>query len=44
MVPDTSYTQSVAGIGRCFDSTTGEFALGGLGPLPVPDIWAEESG
>ena len=44
MVPDTSYAQSVAGIGRCFDPATGEFATGGDCPLPVSDVWAEESG
>lgn len=40
MVRDTSYAQSVAGIGRCFDGTTGLFSIGGECPLPVSDIWA----
>ncbi|MEZ3160601.1 trypsin-like peptidase domain-containing protein [Microbacterium sp. BWT-B31] len=44
LVPETSYAQSVAGIGRCFDRATGEFALGGECPLPYSDIWAEEGG
>lgn len=44
MVPDTAYAQSVAGIGRCFDTATGVFATGGECPLPVSDVWAEEGG
>ena len=44
MVPDTSYAQSAAGIGRCFDAATGLFSLGGECPLPVSDIWALSGG
>lgn len=44
MVSETSYAQSVAGIGRCFDPTTAEFALGGDCPLPYSDVWAEDGG
>lgn len=43
-VEETSYAQSVAGIGRCFDANTGEFATGGECPLPVSDLWAENHG
>ena len=44
VAPDTSYAQSVAGIGACFDAATGEFALGGPCPLPLSDLWAESGG
>lgn len=44
MLEETSYAQSVAGLGRCFDSVTGEFSAGGSCPLPVSDIWAEQGG
>ena len=44
MVAKTSYAQSVAGIGKCFDPATGEFDTGGDCPLPVSDVWAEEGG
>lgn len=44
MVPDTSYAQSVAGIGRCFDAATGVFTLGGRCPLPDSSVWAEDGG
>lgn len=44
LMPETSYAQSVAGIGRCFDASTGEFALGGECPLPDSDVWAERGG
>ena len=43
MTPETSYAQSVAGIGRCFDAS-GEFALGEHCPLPTSDVWAEDGG
>lgn len=43
-VEETSYAQSVAGIGACFDDATGEFALAADCPLPVSDIWAKAGG
>lgn len=43
-VEDTSYAQSVAGIGRCFDRTTGVFSIGGACPLPVGNVWATQGG
>ncbi len=43
MVEGTSYAQSVAGMGSCFDAQ-GLFAIGGDCPLPVSSIWAEGSG
>lgn len=42
--PETSYAQSVAGIGRCFDEASGEFSVGHACPLPVSDVWAERGG
>lgn len=44
MVEDTSYAQSVAGVGRCFDATTGGFALGGDCPLETSSVWASQGG
>lgn len=44
MVEETSYAQSVAGLGRCFAESTGEFAVGGECPLPVSSVWAAEGG
>jgi hypothetical protein len=44
MVEETSYAQSVAGIGRCFSATSGEFDGGGDCPLPVTTVWADEGG
>ncbi|MDQ7993131.1 MAG: trypsin-like peptidase domain-containing protein, partial [Propionicimonas sp.] len=43
MVPQTSYAQSVAGVGSCF-TPTGEFALLAECPLPISDVWAETGG
>lgn len=43
MVEQTSYAQSVAGIGKCFDSA-GVFTLGGMCPLPKSSVWAESGG
>ena len=44
MVPDTSYAQSVAGLGACF-TTAGEFSREEPGcPLPDSDVWAESGG
>ncbi len=43
MVEDTSYAQSVAGLGGCF-SAVGAFALGPSCPLPVSSIWSETGG
>ncbi|MGC3993691.1 MAG: trypsin-like peptidase domain-containing protein [Propionicimonas sp.] len=43
MVEHTSYAQSVAGIGKCFDAT-GVFALGAGCPLPTSSVWAESGG
>ncbi len=43
MVEDTSYAQSVAGLGGCF-TTEGDFALGQSCPLPVSSIWTESGG
>lgn len=43
MVPQTSYAQSVAGVGACF-TATGEFALREACPLPTSDVWAEFGG
>lgn len=39
---DTSYAQSVAGIGGCFGERG--FELGGACPLAVTDVWAESGG
>ena len=44
MMTETSYAQSVAGIGSCFDAVTGEFALTGACPLPVSDVWDQVGG
>ncbi|ALJ21327.1 trypsin-like serine peptidase [Microbacterium sp. No. 7] len=44
MAPRTSYAQSVAGVGRCFDAVTGVFALGDACPLPVSDLTALAGG
>ncbi|QEO10160.1 trypsin-like serine peptidase [Protaetiibacter larvae] len=44
LVADTSYAQSVAGLGDCFDPDSGEFALGGNCPLPAGDVWVESGG
>lgn len=44
MAENTSYAQSVAGIGSCFSGSTGEFALGGDCPLPVASVWATRGG
>ncbi len=43
MAEKTGYAQSVAGLGKCFDSH-GEFALGGECALPVSSVWAESGG
>ena len=43
MVERTTYAQSVAGIGRCFDNA-GRFTLGDECPLPTSSIWAESGG
>ena len=43
MVEKTSYAQSVAGVGACFDAS-GKFAIGGDCPLTVSSIWAEAGG
>lgn len=43
LVEDTSYAQSVAGLGACF-TDTGEFALSQACPLPVSSIWAQTGG
>jgi hypothetical protein len=43
MVEQTSYAQSVAGLGACFDSA-GEFSLGGDCPLPTSGVWTESGG
>lgn len=43
MVEQTSYAQSVAGIGKCFD-VAGEFELGSGCPLPRSNVWAESGG
>jgi hypothetical protein len=40
----TSYAQSVAGVGECFSATSGEFALGGDCPLSVTSVWASRGG
>lgn len=40
MVENTSYAQSVAGIGGCF-TAEGNFALGQSCPLPMSSVWAE---
>ena len=40
----TDYAQSVAGIGRCFDPSTGLFTLGEACPLRMSDVWAERGG
>ncbi|WP_040166270.1 trypsin-like serine protease [Microbacterium gorillae] len=44
MRPRTSYAQSVAGVGHCFDPTTGRFHTGGECPLPLTSVWAELGG
>jgi hypothetical protein len=43
MVEQTSYAQSVAGLGKCF-SSSGKFVLGDACPLPVSSVWAESGG
>lgn len=43
MTEKTSYAQSVAGIGKCFDGSGG-FALGSGCPLPRSSVWAEFGG
>jgi hypothetical protein len=43
MVEQTSYAQSVAGLGACFDGA-GEFVRGGDCPLPTSGVWAESGG
>jgi len=43
LVEKTSYAQSVAGVGKCFDAA-GRFALGGGCPLPTSSVWAESGG
>jgi hypothetical protein len=43
MVEKTSYAQSVAGIGKCFD-TSGRFTLDKGCPLPRSSVWAESGG
>lgn len=43
MRENTSYAQSVAGIGACFDQQ-GKFAVGGECPLPTSSIWAAAGG
>lgn len=43
LVEDTSYAQSVAGLGGCF-TANGDFALGKACPLPVSSIWVEAGG
>lgn len=42
-VEDTSYAQSVAGLGGCF-TAEGNFALGQSCPLPVSSVWNESGG
>jgi len=44
MVEETSYAQSAAGIGACFDSRSGDFELGEGCPLPVSGVWSEQGG
>ncbi|AYF99139.1 trypsin-like serine peptidase [Protaetiibacter intestinalis] len=44
LVVDTSYAQSVAGIGRCLDAATGELTFGEGCPLPRGDVWVEFGG
>ena len=43
MVEQTSYAQSVAGVGKCFDSS-GAFTLDSDCPLPTSGVWAESGG
>ncbi|QXT63172.1 trypsin-like serine peptidase [Tessaracoccus palaemonis] len=43
MVEETSYAQSVAGLGKCFDDA-GVFRTGGACPLPDSSVWAETGG
>lgn len=43
MVEKTSYAQSVAGLGKCFNSA-GQFALGADCPLSTSSVWAETGG
>lgn len=43
MVENTSYAQSVARLGRCFDAS-GAFDLGDSCPLPTATVWAELGG
>jgi hypothetical protein len=43
MAEQTSYAQSVAGMGTCFGAD-GVFALGGACPLPTSSVWAESGG
>ncbi|MCW5951942.1 MAG: hypothetical protein KIT69_06770, partial [Propionibacteriaceae bacterium] len=43
MAEDTSYAQSVAGLGGCF-TAEGSFALGQSCPLPASSIWTESGG
>ncbi len=42
LVEETSYAQSVAGVGECFPD--GVFALGGGCPLPNSSLWTEFGG
>ncbi|HRA51548.1 trypsin-like peptidase domain-containing protein [Actinotalea sp.] len=44
MVEETSYAQSAAGIGECFDPRSGELELGDTCPLPVSSVWTERGG
>ena len=43
MVEQTSYAQSVAGVGACF-AADGQFTLGEGCPLPRSGVWAESGG
>ena len=40
----TGFAQSVAGVGRCFDASTGRFSTGTACPLPMSDVWTEYGG
>lgn len=39
-----TFAQSVAGLNRCFDPSTGEFSPDPPCPLPMSDVWAEDGG
>lgn len=44
MAPDTSYAQSVAEIGNCFDAVSGVFGLTEGCPLPTSSVWSLQGG